>query len=109
MSRQATAQVALAGVGPVTLNRLRQIPAAERARTTLAQAACPLPQFPARRPDEPLSNDRPVAFRMQRGPGTGLRQQPTCRDRVGAGRNADTAMGRAVICQGGVTHVLGAP
>jgi hypothetical protein len=36
-------------VGPVTLNRLRQIPAAERARTTLAQAACPLPQVPARR------------------------------------------------------------
>ena len=43
-------------VGPVTLNRLRQIPAAERARTTVAQAACPLPQVPARRPDEPLSD-----------------------------------------------------
>lgn len=43
-------------VGLVTLNQLRQIPAAERARTTLAQAACPLSQVPACRPDEPLSD-----------------------------------------------------
>lgn len=42
-------------VGLVMLNRLRQISAAERARTTLVQAACPLPQVPAWHPDEPLS------------------------------------------------------
>ncbi len=43
-------------VGLVTLNRLRQIPVAKRPRITLAQAACPLPQVPTCRPDEPISH-----------------------------------------------------
>lgn len=43
-------------VGLVTLNRLRQIPVAERSRITLAQAACPLSQVPTCRPDELISD-----------------------------------------------------
>src|SRR5690349_20312491 len=43
-------------VGLVSLNRLRQIPVAERSRITLAQAACPLSQVPTCRPDELISD-----------------------------------------------------
>ena len=41
-------------VGLVTLNRLRDVPAHARATTRLRDVACPLPEIPTARPDEPL-------------------------------------------------------
>ena len=43
---------ALAGL--VTLNRLRSVPPAARASTRLRDIACPIPEIPLARPDEPL-------------------------------------------------------
>lgn len=55
-------------VGLVTLNQIGKIPAADRARVTLAQAACPLDQVPSCRAAEPLSD---VAGRLDSGRGAG--------------------------------------
>ncbi len=43
-------------VGLVTMRRISQLPADERARTTLAAAACPLAQVARATPDEPLAD-----------------------------------------------------
>ena len=45
---------ALAGL--VTLNRLRSVPAPVRATTPLRAIACPVPEIPVARPDEPLTD-----------------------------------------------------
>jgi CBS domain-containing protein len=42
-------------VGLVTLNRLRGLPPAARATTRLRDVACPPPEIPVARPDEPLT------------------------------------------------------
>lgn len=43
-------------VGLVTLNRLRSVPPHLRATTRLREVACPLPEIPLGRPDEPLTD-----------------------------------------------------
>ena len=45
---------ALAGL--VTFNRLRAVPAGMRAATRLRDVACPVPEIPLARPDEPLTD-----------------------------------------------------
>ncbi|GAA0516956.1 site-2 protease family protein [Saccharopolyspora thermophila] len=45
--------------GLVSLRRLRSLTAAERERTTLREAACPVDQVPAAEPDEPLADVLP--------------------------------------------------
>ncbi|MDQ3886906.1 MAG: CBS domain-containing protein, partial [Actinomycetota bacterium] len=42
--------------GLVTLNRIRQVPAAERAGTRLLDVACPPSEVPVAQPDEPLTD-----------------------------------------------------
>ena len=43
-------------VGLVTLNRLRTVPPQLRATTRLREIACPVPEIPVARPDEPLTD-----------------------------------------------------
>jgi Zn-dependent protease/CBS domain-containing protein len=43
-------------VGLVTVNRINRVPAAERDRTTLRDAACPLPEVARATPDEPVAD-----------------------------------------------------
>ncbi len=43
-------------VGLVTLNRLRSVPEQARAGTPLRAIACPVPEIPVARPDEPLTD-----------------------------------------------------
>jgi CBS domain-containing protein len=42
--------------GLVTLNRIRQVPVAQRATTALRDIACPPEEVPTARPDEPLAD-----------------------------------------------------
>jgi Zn-dependent protease/CBS domain-containing protein len=46
-------------VGLVTLNRINQVPPAERDRTTLRDAACPLSEVARATPDEPVADVLP--------------------------------------------------
>jgi Zn-dependent protease/predicted transcriptional regulator len=55
-------------VGLITRNQVRAVPDADRGRTTLAQAACPLEQVPSCRPAESLSD---VMERLRAGCGDG--------------------------------------
>ncbi|HEX8006395.1 MAG TPA: site-2 protease family protein [Trebonia sp.] len=55
-------------VGLITSSQVRNVPAADRGNTTLAQAACPLEQVPSCRTAEPLSD---VMERLHAGCGGG--------------------------------------
>ena len=46
-------------MGLVTVRRASQVPAAERGRTTLADAACPLSEVARATPDEPAADVLP--------------------------------------------------
>jgi Zn-dependent protease/CBS domain-containing protein len=46
-------------VGLVTLNQIKQTPAADRAHTTLRQIACPIEDVTTTRPDEPVTDILP--------------------------------------------------
>jgi Zn-dependent protease/CBS domain-containing protein len=46
-------------VGLVTVNRISQVPAAERGRTTLGDVACPLSEVARATPDEPVADVLP--------------------------------------------------